>query len=357
MDNYIINPMKRNIFSLTYKYWEEYFDSINEPIFRAKQICDWIYKKKIFDFSKMINISKDIRNKLSNEFYVSKPKILNIKTDNDKTTKFLFSLKDNHSIESVLIPDNNRLTLCISTQIGCPIGCKYCVTASLGYIRNLEIDEIIIQYIMCNEWANEHLKKSITNIVYMGMGEPLLNFHNVLNSLRIFTHENMISLSKRRITISTVGIIKYLKKLAKTPYIGSITISLGGATNNKREYLIPIARENTLNDIIYFCKKHRLPKRLRYTFAYVMIKDINDSDEDAHILSSILKGIPCKINLIPYNENSIIKKLKSPEPERVVRFQDILINNNYTVFVRKARGQNIDAACGMLRARYEAYKN
>lgn len=341
-----------SIYDLDFNDWVGYFMTSGEKSFRAKQVCSWIYQQNQTDFLQMTDIIKPLREQLCQDFCSELPEIIEDKTASDRTRKLLLRFSDGESVESVMIPEKDRLTLCLSTQIGCAVGCRYCVTARVGFIRNLQPSEIIGQFLKARSIAASE-NAQITNVVLMGMGEALLNYDNVLKSLHIFTDTHMLDFSKRRITLSTSGNIPGLEKLSQTPYLGSITISLGGAFQNQREYLIPAGKEYSLEKITGFCRNHRLLPRLRYTFAYVMIRDFNDSEKDALELCRILRNIPCKINLIPYNENPVITEFRTPDSDKIDKFSEILAENHYTVLVRKSRGTEIEAACGMLRAGHE----
>ncbi|MDD2715472.1 MAG: 23S rRNA (adenine(2503)-C(2))-methyltransferase RlmN [Candidatus Wallbacteria bacterium] len=326
--------------------------SMGEKKFRAHQVSFWLYQKKIGDFSLMTDLPEQFRLNLSSVLTGHGMKITLTSESPDGTVKFLISLSDGETVETVIIPDKNRLTLCVSSQVGCPVGCAFCATAKIGFIRQLAAHEIIGQYLLAEEFSRTR-GLQITNVVLMGMGEALLNYDNVLKALRIFSNPRMLSFSRRRITVSTAGFLPGLSRFADTPFLGSLAISLGGAFQRQREQLIPFGREFTLKKLLNFCHEHRLAPRQRYTFAYVLIAGVNDSDQDAAELAVILKDIPCKINLIPYNETPLVREFHSPEPARVESFGKILLDNHYTVLVRKSRGRDISAACGLLRAGYE----
>ena len=316
--------------------------------FRATQIFNWIYDKGIFDFNLMSNISKKDREALSKTFSIYIPEIPYILKSNDGTIKFAIKLKDNNIVESVLIPDDDRLTLCVSTQVGCRMGCKFCLTGKQKFIRNLEPHEIIDQVLVA-KFLLLKKKIKITNIVYMGMGEPLDNIENTITSLKILNDDNGFNFSNRKITISTCGIYDKFKKLSDN-FDGNLAISLHSADNEKRTFLMPVNKKYPLEKLIEHCKKYPLKNRQRITFEYILIKDVNDSINDAEKLYKILKGIKAKINLIKFNEYPG-SEFKALDDEKVEEFQRYLFNKGLTALLRKSKGKDILAACGQLFSR------
>ncbi len=316
--------------------------------FRATQIFNWIYDKGIFDFNLMSNISKKDREALSKTFSIYIPEIPYILKSNDGTIKFAIKLKDNNIVESVLIPDDDRLTLCVSTQVGCRMGCKFCLTGKQKFIRNLEPHEIIDQVLVA-KFLLLKKKIKITNIVYMGMGEPLDNIENTITSLKILNDDNGFNFSNRKITISTCGIYDKFKKLSDN-FDGNLAISLHSADNEKRTFLMPVNKKYPLEKLIEHCKKYPLKNRQRITFEYILIKDVNDSINDAEKLYKILKGIKAKINLIKFNEYPG-SEFKAPDDKKVEEFQRYLFNKGLTALLRKSKGKDILAACGQLYSR------
>ncbi len=316
--------------------------------FRATQIFNWIYDKGIFDFNLMSNISKKDREALSKTFSIYIPEIPYILKSNDGTIKFAVKLKDNNIVESVLIPDDDRLTLCVSTQVGCRMGCKFCLTGKQKFIRNLEPHEIIDQVLVA-KFLLLKKKIKITNIVYMGMGEPLDNIENTITSLKILNDDNGFNFSNRKITISTCGIYDKFKKLSDN-FDGNLAISLHSADNEKRTFLMPVNKKYPLEKLIEHCKKYPLKNRQRITFEYILIKDVNDSINDAEKLYKILKGIKAKINLIKFNEYPG-SEFKAPDDKKVEEFQRYLFNKGLTALLRKSKGKDILAACGQLYSR------
>jgi len=348
-----MNNLKISIYDLSPDEMDRYFESIGEKRFRANQLASWLYKKRLDDFNDITDFSKKLRNRLDNEFYFLKEKIIGSAYSIDGTAKLLIELSDGEKIECVLIPEHNRTTLCLSTQAGCNVGCKYCVTATLGFKRNLKTSEIIAQYILAKEYSLENMGRELTNIVFMGMGEPLLNAKNVISALKIFTNDKYVGKSYRRVTISSVGIIEGMELLDKEGLLSCLTISIGGSNQIIRENLIPIGKKYTFNKIMDFCRTHRLPKKRDYTFAYVLLDNFNDFPENAYELAKAVKDIRCKINIIPYNENPVLSKWKTPSDKRIMDFQRVLMDRNIKVLLRKSRGLDINAACGMLKANEE----
>jgi len=279
-------------------------------------------------------------------FTTSLPESEEVLYSKDGSIKFAFSTADNHVMESVLIPEKERNTLCVSTQIGCRMGCKFCVTGRIGFIRNLIVSEIISQVVA----VKAHLQdKRLTNIVFMGMGEPIDNLDNVLPALSVLKDPLGLNFSHRRITISSVGLLDGLNMIS--PKVAGIAISLNAADDNTRTYLMPINRLYPIRKIINFAKGFKGSSRERITFEYVLIKNVNDSLEDAKMLSEILSGVRCKINLIPYNESPYIE-FQSPDAALIERFHTYLLNKHFTAIVRDSRGQDICGGCGQLGIRY-----
>ncbi|MGA1845796.1 23S rRNA (adenine(2503)-C(2))-methyltransferase RlmN [Deferribacter abyssi] len=324
---------------------------LGEKPFRGKQLFKWIYQKGVIDFSSMTDISKTFREKLSKSYSFTKLKKEHIVTSKlDGSKKILFKLEDNNFIESVLMFDENRITACISTQVGCKMGCKFCNTAKIGFVRNLTAGEILRQVIELNNILSESGKK-LTNIVFMGMGEPLDNLKNLEKSLEIILDEDGLNFSHRKVTISTAGLLDKLEKLVNKNFKVNIAISLNASDNKKRNLIMPINKKFDINDIVKVIKKLPVPKRKRITLEYVMIKNFNDSTADALKLAKLLNGLPIKVNLIIYNKTKR-SNLDSPDLNSALNFQKTLINNGIATFIRKSFGADIEAACGQLYASY-----
>jgi len=338
------------------------------------QLIDWIYRKSACSFDDMTNLPKKLRKQLESIAFISSLKLLKKRVSRDGSQKFLFGLEDGESIESVLMPNNtgrNHYTLCVSSQVGCSLGCKFCATGSLGFKRNLFAYEIVDQVITVrriivrnqNAASGDDIKKSlslnvpvITNIVFMGMGEPLVNTTEVVTALwRLIEFMNF---SKRKITVSTAGVIPGIHTLAKTGPDISLAISLNAATDETRNRIMPINRKYPLKKLMQACRDYPLSPRRRITFEYVLLGGVNDSTEDAHCIVSLLKGIRSKINLIPYNPSSRVSdalrsSFNAPDDARVLAFQKILKKAGMTAIIRKSMGSDIAAACGQLKAAYK----
>lgn len=339
-----------NLKTLSKLELESFIKKAGLPAFRAKQLLHWIYERYACSLQEITELSKDLRETLSEKSYVSNLELLNRQISRDGTEKFLFGLEDGESIESVLIPDEERLTLCISSQVGCAMGCRFCLTGTMGLKRNLQPHEIADQVISANRLI---APRKITNIVFMGMGEPLANFDNVVEALWKITQ--LIKISRTRITLSTSGIAPKILELAtRTPQV-NLAVSLNAVTDDTRDYIMPVNRTYPIRTLLDACRKYPLPARKRITFEYVLLGGVNDSPEDAARLVRLLKGIPSKVNLIPFNPFAG-SEFERPEEKRVIIFQDILIGSNMTALIRKSKGRDILAACGQLKAK-SALKN
>lgn len=316
---------------------------INLRIFTAEQIYGWVYKKNIQDINLWSNISKQNREILKNIFRTDLNNITAKKDDGQGTKKFLLELSDKQRIETVSIKEKQHFTLCLSTQVGCPLKCKFCATGQMGFIRNLTAGEIVCQILMMKKELPGHEGK--LNIVFMGMGEPLLNYENLKRALVTITSKKGLSISPRNITVSTAGILNNIRCLEDDFPRIKLSFSLNASDQKIRQSLMPVAaKENLLKILDYF--KNR-PRKNRITFEYVLIKGVNDSIQAARKVSRLIRDIPCKINLIPYNEIADIE-YESPDLMAIERFRKFLDNENYTTIVRWSRGKDIRAACGQL---------
>jgi len=338
---------KLNLKALDKAGISRFVESLGLPRYRADQLIRRLYKKYAVAIDEITEFSKELRNLLRDVAYVSNIELVKQVNSKDKTSKFLFSLEDKQQIESVLIPDEDRFTLCISSQVGCAMGCLFCQTARCGLVRNLKSHEIVDQIIAVNRIINP---AKVTNIVLMGMGEPLSNFDEVVDALwRIV---EFLGISKRKITLSTAGIVPKLLLLPqKAPEI-NLAISLNATTDEVRNEIMPVNKRYPIKSLIDACKKYPLQPGRRITFEYVMINGKNDSHEDAYRLLKLLSGIRCKVNLIPINPYPGCELKRSPD-EKIIAFQKILLKNNLRAFIRESRGQDILAACGQLRAGYK----
>lgn len=336
----------RNFFDLTIEELESAIGALGKEKFRARQLYKWVYNKGILDFDAMTNISKSLRLVFREMFSLVLPDIKDVLHSSDGTIKFGFAASDGLVMESVLIPEKDRNTLCISSQIGCRMGCKFCVTGKIGFIRNLSAAEIVGQIMAAKRYLGE---QRITNIVFMGMGEPVDNLETLVRALEIIKHPLGLDFSHRRITVSSVGLLDGLRTVG--PKVAGLAISLNAADDAKRTYLMPINRLYPIRDIISFVRAFKGSKRTRVTFEYVLIKDFNDSLTDAQQLADLLMGVKCKVNLIPFNESSHIP-FKAPYKGSVEQFHQYLLERHFTAIVRDSRGPDIGGACGQLGARY-----
>jgi len=332
---------------------ENFLKEKNIAPFRAKQIFKWVYLKQTDSFEDMTDLSKDFRNeaeKLFSNKRLDIKKISHSKKDGSK--KFLFCLEDNNHIESVLIPEKDHFTLCISTQAGCRQNCKFCMTAKGGLKRNLSTSEIVSQIRDIQKFlldSEEKDLKRLSNIVFMGMGEPLDNYDNVLRAIKIINNQDFgLKISRRKVTISTSGLIPEIKRLGQDAPI-ALAVSLNAVTDELRSELMPVNKRYPLKELLLTLKNYPLPKREKITFEYILIKNVNDSFDDAKKLASLLTGIRAKINLIPFNPHPG-SDFERPDKNIIEKFGKILLNRGYTVIVRWSKGDDIGAACGQLSA-------
>jgi len=334
----------QDIKNMTIDELENLVLSLGEDRYKATQIARWVYQYGATSFDGMTNLSKRLREKLSRLCYVSVLSPVKKIDSKDGTRKYLFSLEDNNPIESVLISETDHLTLCISTQVGCAFGCKFCLTGIGGFSRNLNTAEIINQ--ICCVKDSLPNDRRISNIVLMGMGEPLANYKNILKALHVLTDPNALQFSTRKITLSTAGLVPEIKRLGKDIRV-NLAVSLNAAKDSTRDYLMPINKKYPLDALLRACREFPLPHRKRITFEYILIKGINDSVHDAKRLASILKGMRCKINLIPFNEHPA-SEFRRPNDKVIKMFQRTLISSSYTSTIRTTKGSDILAACGQL---------
>jgi 23S rRNA (adenine2503-C2)-methyltransferase len=331
---------------------EVFLEEIGEKKFRAGQIFNWLYNHLAADYSEMRNIPKTLRAKLSELTEINSLIATDVSQSSlTGTAKFLFKTDDGYSIESVFIPEEKRNTLCISTQVGCPLDCKFCATGLMGYKRNLTAGEIVDQYLLA---AKRYGKKTITNVVYMGMGEPLLNYKNTIKSLEIFTSELNTALSRNRITISTSGIPKRIKDLADSGVRVKIALSLHSCFEDIRNKIMPINLKYSLKENIDALEYYYKKTKKRITYEYTMLKGINDRKEDVKALTKLLRRLPSKLNIIPFNSiahmnpGGLSAKLVPTSLNEIHEFAGKLRENNVTVMIRDTQGDDIAAACGQL---------
>ncbi len=336
--------------SITGMDYEELKSEIVETLgwerYRADQIASWVYDKHVLDFSEMTNLSKEQRKKLSESYTLDRLEMLGKQVSKiDGTTKYLWKLQDGNTIESVLIFYPNRVTACISTQVGCPVGCRFCATGLSGFVRNLSTGEIVSQIIHMEKDS----KLKIGNIVYMGMGEPFLNYKNVIKSMKILNHPKMLGVGIRHITVSTVGIPEKIISFAKDGMKARLAISLHASYNHKRDFLVPINVRYPIEEVIQAAKEYQKITGSRVSIEYIMIRGINDFDSDAEKLVQVLRGLRVFVNLIPVNP--VVGDFQRPSKKRIEAFKRILEKNGLEVEIRKEKGTDIDAACGQLRIR------
>ena len=323
-----------------------------EP-FHARQIYRWLYRRGVSDFEAMTDLSRPMRVRLATELRIGTPALVRRETSTDGTAKFLLALEDGRQIEAVCIPEtaerssggSDRMTFCISTQVGCAMKCGFCLTGKMGLVRNLTAGEIAGQVRVLA--AEISLRDKRFNIVLMGMGEPLHNYDNTMKALRLLADPQGLALSPRRVTLSTIGVLPALERLAHEPLMPNLAISLHATTEDQRDALVPVNRKYGLQDILDACRRFPLKHRRRITFEYVLLRGVNDSPDDARRLVRLMHGIRSKINLIPLNEAPGIP-FNRPTDKEVDAFAGILVKHDLVVSVRKSRGRDIRAACGQL---------
>ncbi len=333
---------KINLKGLWIEDLEKMLGNLGEKRYKARQLASWIYAKGATSFSQMTELSRDLQEKLDGIATIDSIRLAKRQlSQKDISEKFLFELSDGQKIETVLMWDGDRVTACLSTQVGCPLGCTFCATGKMGYKRNLTAGEIVDQMIALQD-------NHITHTVLMGMGEPLLNYDPVLKALRIINNEMGFSLAAKRITVSTAGIPDMIKRLAEENIKLKLAISLNAATDAKRNQIMPINKKHPLKELLAAVKVFVKKTKRRVTFEYVLINDVNDSEEDALALSKLVQGLRCKINLIPYNHVPDLPYRK-PSEEKIIAFRDYLYPRCPTVTLRLSKGEDILAACGQLR--------
>lgn len=338
---------KKDIRTLELPDLISFLEENGEKKFRAKQIMEWLWKKSATNFDQMNNIGKNLQQLLSDNFEFKTIKVADQQVSSDRTIKCAFEVDDNKVIEGVLIPTTSRMTACISSQVGCSLACKFCATGRLKMMRNLTAGEIYDQVVYLRNQANEKYNIALSNIVYMGMGEPLLNYKNVLTSIEKITSPEGLGMSPQRITVSTAGIAKMIKKLGDDQVKFNLALSLHAANDEKRNQIMDINETNNLEILADALKYFYDKTGTRVTFEYIIFKDFNDSIKDAHELANYAKNLPVKINIIEYNPIDG-GEYQQASPERVDAFAKFLESKNLIVNVRRSRGKDIDAACGQL---------
>ena len=321
--------------------------ALGEKRFRTAQILDWIWKKNVDSIDDMLNLSKSFREALSEKYTINKVKVDHEQFSTDGTIKSRFQLHDGHFIEGVLIPTEKRMTACVSSQVGCSLSCKFCATGFIDRKRNIDFDEIYDQVAIINKQAIRHFNKPLTNIVFMGMGEPLLNFGNVFRSVEYITSESGMGMSPKRITISTAGIAKMIMRMADENPRVNLALSLHAATDSKRDKIMPINETNNLKVLTEALDYYYKTTKNAVTFEYILFSNVNDSYEDADALIKICRRIPSKVNIIEYNPIEFATFTK-PDEARTDAFMDYLAKHRVNARLRRSRGKDIDAACGQL---------
>jgi 23S rRNA (adenine2503-C2)-methyltransferase len=339
-------PTQINICDLTKNQLIHWLVVHGEKAFHAAQIQRWIWQRQVDNFHQMTDLSKLLREQLSQNFYIGRLPLLKEEYSKDQTRKFLFQLADGHTIETVLIPDENHSTLCISSQVGCALGCRFCLTGQSGLIRNLTCGEILAQIREVRHLMTA--PKQLKNIVFMGMGEPLANFDAVTSALETITdHDTGLAFARRRVTLSTAGMAPQIERFGKIADV-NLAISLNAPDNEIRNYLMPLNKTYSIETLVEACRRFPLRPGRRITIEYILIKGINDSVDHARQLAKVLHPLKVKINLILFNpfEGSPFER---PDDRDILAFQKILKQKNYTVLIRRSRGRDISAACGQLR--------
>jgi 23S rRNA (adenine2503-C2)-methyltransferase len=341
---------KTDFKTLNFKEFAEIIKSLDKPEYVAQNIYKWVYKRRVEDFDQMTDIAKKLREHLKENMIIPSVELLRKESSSDGTVKFLFRLSDGNTIESVYIPYEGRVTLCVSAQVGCKMGCAFCFTAQQGFIRSLTASEIINQVLAANDEAIRSGTREVSNVVFMGMGEPLDNIENVIKAVDILTEDNGLAFGSRKITVSTCGIIPKMIEF-KEKCKAKLAISLNAADDKVRNNLMPVNKTYPLKSLISCIKKLSLRNYEFVTFEYILFAGINDSDEDAIALTRLIKGLPAKVNLIYFNPHPGAPGFSPPDAKRMFDFAQILLDRGIICRARESRGGDISAACGQLRSR------
>lgn len=339
--------MMENVYNLTLQDWEEYFVNKGEKKFKGSQVFDWLYRKRVTSFDEMTNIKKDILDMLKKDFTFKTLSISKVERDTD-VNKYLFRLKDDEKVEAVLMNHLYGNSLCISTQVGCNMGCKFCESGRLKKVRNLETYEMIEQILL----VEEECGKRISHVVIMGIGEPFDNYDNLIKFIEIINNPKGIELGSRHITVSTCGVVPKIKEFMNLPYQVNLAISLHAPNDEIRNTIMPINKAYPIPVLINTLKEYIQKTNRRVTFEYILLDQVNDTSECARELANLVKGMNCYINLIPYNETNNIS-YKRTKSENITNFYDILKKNKINVTIRREYGSKISAACGQLRSKKE----
>lgn len=336
-----------NIYGVTYEKLEEYFLSLNEKKFKANQLYTWLYDKKITSFDEITDIKKPIIEKIKETFYLGTIKLVNVERDK-LVNKYLFELEDGEHVESVLMRHDYGTSVCVSSQVGCNMGCKFCESGRRKKVRNLTKGEMTEQILK----IENDIKEKVTHVVIMGIGEPFDNYDNVTDFIKIVNHPKSLAIGSRHITLSTCGLAPKIREFAHFPYQVNLALSLHAPNDELRNKIMPINKAYPLKEVMDALKYYYNETNRRITFEYIMLDNINDSAKEAQELCKLLKGLNCYINLIPYNETNNID-FKRSKKEKILEFYDIIKKNNMNVTIRKEFGSNISAACGQLRSKKE----
>ena len=337
----------RNIYGLTIDELEDYFFNIGEKKYKAIQTFSWIYGKRINSFDEMTDMKKSVIEKIKQDFVLDRLKLVKVERDT-LVNKYLFELNDGQRVESVLMFHDYGISICISSQVGCNMGCKFCESGRLKKVRNLESYEMILQVLE----VEKDIDKKITHVVIMGIGEPFDNYLNITNFIKIINHPKSLAIGSRHITVSTCGIVPKILEFADFPYQVNLAVSLHAPNDEIRDKIMPINKKYKIKDIIDALKIYYKKTNRRITFEYIMLDNVNDSQENALELSRLLKGLNCYVNLIPYNETNNLEYKRSKN-DRILKFYDIIKKNSVEVTIRREFGGSISAACGQLRSKRE----
>lgn len=345
-------PSSVHLLDLDLPGLEDFFRRLGQRPFRARQMMHWLYKRGATDFEAMTDLGRAVREELRREARLDLPRVAAEQVGADGTRKLLLELADGERVETVLMPDEDRVSQCVSSQAGCAMGCAFCRTGAGGLRRNLTAGEIVGQVVLGQSLLPPGGR--VTNVVFMGMGEPLHNLENVVRAFRILSSDDGFTISRRRLTVSTCGLADAIRRLP-ADVLPSLAVSLNATTDEVRSRLMPVNRRFPIAVLLGVLRELPLPPRARYTIEYVLLGGVNDGVDDARRLVRLLSDVRCKVNLIPYNPHGP-NEFEAPSPERVAAFQQHLLGKGFTTFIRKSRGQDILAACGQLRAEGECVR-
>ena len=343
------NLERKFFYDLSFEELETFLKEAGLEKYRAKQIWQYVYQQGVADFNSMTSLSLNLRKFLSEKFILDRLEVEKISTSEDKTRKILVKCLDGNTFEAVIIAEKDYFTVCVSSQVGCNMNCKFCCTGSQKMVRNLSSGEIVIQFLLAkdliNDW-NKDLRK-VKNIVFMGMGEPFLNYEQVVKAIKIFTSPEALNISRRNITVSTCGIIPNIKKCARELKV-NLALSLHAVDDKSRTSLMPINKKFPINEVLKACREYSILTKTKITFEYILIDNVNDSEKDAKRLVCLISGINAKINLIPFNPWQGCEFTQSKE-EQILKFANILKQKGYEILIRRSKGRDVNAACGQLK--------